>query len=252
MPTEIDYSADSLQGTAVILLDSRGHNDAAEMLEIARLKFAADDDFTSYRFKSYQAILEVEAQLLSHYTEDVVELIYFAFRDVTKSYNYAIASVIPVPLPVGKDWREQRQQERLGNVSNQGIRLPQSKPLPEKDGFRFGHPSEVPVYDALVALAASRPKTDTLGIAVNVPVRVGGRTFIPDFIVSCAGRVGIIEVDGATHNRRFLADASRNDLLQDAGFKTIYRIPAEDTGNPTVVREPLGYVPESAAEEVAA
>lgn len=153
--------------------------------------------------------------------------------------GYQVTKTTVAPKKVQGDWRSARQQERLSGINNQSHRQPLDKPHPIKDGLQFRDHAEVLVYDALVALAESRPKSDTISITVNAPVRVAGRTFIPDFIVTFRHRAGIIEVDGATHNKRYLSDASKTELFIDAGFLVVYRIPAEDTGKPELVKSHL-------------
>lgn len=230
------------------LLDSQGNIDAAELLEIGTLRF--DHEHAPHRTpqqhwafamaKRYDAILTVDANLLSHYTPEAQAAITEALQQITRTDRSYIAKLVLLPEQVRKNWREERQQDRLGKVSNQAHRQPLTKPHPVKDGLHFREESEVLVYDALVALQASMPKTDTITIAVAPAVRVGGRTCVPDFVVTHRGRAGIIEVDGGTHQKRYLADASKNDMLTDGGFSLVYRIPAEDTTNRGEVDAHLG------------
>ena len=249
MATDLDYRASTLQGTAVALLDSQGNTDAAELLEIGTLKF--DNEHAPHRTQQqhfafafslrprYDAILKVDANLLSHYTPEAQAAIIDALQQITRTDKSYIVKLVLLPEEVQKNWREQRQQDRLDTVSNQAHRQPLTKPHPVKDGLHFRENSEVLVYDALMALQESRPKTDTICVAVAPAVRVGGRTFVPDFMVTLRGRAGIIEVDGGTHQKRYLADASKNDLLTDGGFCLVYRIPVEDTSNPADVKAHL-------------
>jgi hypothetical protein len=257
MPTTDEkIDIDSVQGTAVVVLEHEGRKEAAELLEIGQLCYRmldtvadiwkqylstrAGTNFLDLAAQSVEPVLLVDPLLLGQYTEDVVGTMHKAIAAVLNLEGHRVTPKTKVaPKRVQGDWRTARQQERLSGVSNQAHRQPLDKPHPVKDGLHFRTPEEVLVYDALVALQGSRPKTDTICIAVNAPVRVAGRTFVPDFMVTLRGRVGVIEVDGGTHQKRFLADASRNDLLTDGGFSLVYRIAAEDTARPEEVRAHL-------------
>ena len=62
-----------------------------------------------------------------------------------------------------------------------------------------------------------------------------GRTWEPDFLVVYGGRCGIIEVDGYSHQNRWVADKSHDAIYEDSGIAYIARVPAEDTDDPAVV-----------------
>ena len=97
--------------------------------------------------------------------------------------------------------------------------------------MKFNHPAEVLVYEALLCLQAELSPFRTIGIAANCCVRVVERTFVPDFLVTYAGRQLGVEVDGATHNRKLASDHSRQQLLTDAGID-ILRIDIADVFDP--------------------
>jgi len=113
------------------------------------------------------------------------------------------------------------------------LQRPSAKPPQtiSRDRMKFHHPAEVLVYEALLLLQADLSPYRTIGIAANCCVRVVGRTFVPDLLVTYCGRQLGIEVDGATHLRRYVSDHSRHQLLADAGIE-ILRIDIADAMDP--------------------
>ena len=93
------------------------------------------------------------------------------------------------------------------------------------------------VYDALLRVQSELDGHETLGIAPRVPFRTRDRTFRLDLLVTYRGRVGIIEVDGASHRHKWSDDRSRDQLVEDCGVNYVYRIDAEDTTDPRLLDE---------------
>lgn len=110
-----------------------------------------------------------------------------------------------------------------------------AKPPLVYDRIRFRSPSEVAVYKALLAAAADLPQYRGLGIFPNVTGRVGAHTWEVDFLVTHHGRCGAIEVDGRGHHGRWVADRSRDRLLEDVGIHYVDRIDAQDALSDTEV-----------------
>jgi hypothetical protein len=224
----LNYDADTHQGTAVMLLDARGQQEAADLLEIARM---------SYRWAEwegvdwYRVILETEIPLLPSYTDQICDQIGDALATVHAARSFGVKWVLPVPLSVGGDWRVMRRQARLTGITNQGTLRQPTEDHPVKDGLRFRSAQEVAVYDALKRAQERLPPESTILIAPNAGSRIRDRNLEVDFIVAYRGRVGAIEVDGPHHGRpgRRAADKSKDDLLRDAGVAFIERIPVEDT-----------------------
>lgn len=96
------------------------------------------------------------------------------------------------------------------------------------DRISFRSPSEVAVYKALLAAADDLPEYRGLGVFPNATGRVGAHTWEVDFLVTHGGRCGAIEVDGEHHRGRWLADRSRDRLLEDVGVHYVDRIDAQD------------------------
>jgi hypothetical protein len=97
------------------------------------------------------------------------------------------------------------------------------------DGFRFRDPTELVVYSELRRVQGELPQFTSIGIFPNACVRVRGRTVEVDFLVTYQRRCGVIEVDGASHYRKWASDHSRDRLLEDSGVCYVDRIDAIDT-----------------------
>jgi very-short-patch-repair endonuclease len=89
------------------------------------------------------------------------------------------------------------------------------------------------VYQELRRAQEDLERLDSIGIAANVPIRLPGKTV--DLLVTHQGRCGVIEVDGASHNRKRASDRSRDHLLEDSGVLYVARIDAVDTAQPEEV-----------------
>lgn len=96
------------------------------------------------------------------------------------------------------------------------------------DRISFRSQSEIAVYRALRSAANGLPEFKGLAIFPNATGRIGSHTWEVDFVVAHHGRCGAIEVDGGRHHGRWLADRSRDRLLEDAGIHYVDRIDAAD------------------------
>lgn len=94
------------------------------------------------------------------------------------------------------------------------------------------------VARAIADVFLSRVSEHSLDITVqqNQPMRLvrSGRMIVPDILVIGPGGTVAVEVDGATHHKRWVADRSRDYLLEDSGIPT-YRIAVEDVADPAEV-----------------
>jgi hypothetical protein len=61
------------------------------------------------------------------------------------------------------------------------------------------------------------------------------RPWVLDLLCLYRGYAFVIEIDGPDHRRRWVADKSRDQLLEDAGFLLVRRIAVEDTNDPLTV-----------------
>lgn len=123
--------------------------------------------------------------------------------------------------------------------TNQAAFLPSRNELPRADKLTFGSVGEKRVYDVCKRVQAELMQNETVAVAPNPGVRVQGHTFFPDFMVTYKGRVGVIEIGGPHHGKRYASDRSRDELFRDAGIGEVYRIPVEDTESPERTREHL-------------
>ncbi|GAA4593706.1 hypothetical protein GCM10023194_58660 [Planotetraspora phitsanulokensis] len=151
-------------------------------------------------------------------------------------------SVRKQPVDVPLDWHIQLRQRLHAEGGNQAVRLrteqarvPSNEQtpaqLPSEDGLVFTNEWELKVYQALKRWQDDKPDLETIGIFPQPGVRVKGRTFFPDFLVTYKGRAGIIEVDSKYHKGRRDHDKSRESLLEDAGVSIVERVGVEDVDN---------------------
>jgi very-short-patch-repair endonuclease len=77
-------------------------------------------------------------------------------------------------------------------------------------------------------------------VVPNTLIALPGHTWEVDFLIGYRGRVGVIEVDGPTHRRKWASDRSRDRLLEDAGIAYIDRIAVEDTDDEAQVDQFVG------------
>lgn len=192
------------------------------------------------RFGDWQdAVLIVPPYLVPRFTEAVTAAIQPVFGHVAERHGLEIGQVTAAPalLDIGDDWR-QILQEKLakGAASNQAFRTRAKGVTPglSQEGFVFDSREEVLVYEALKRVQASLPAEATIAIFPLPLGRVGvGNAWTPDFLVTAAGRVGIIEVDGPHHHRRFGADTTRDRHWRNSGIVHIERILVEETSSDT-------------------
>ena len=92
--------------------------------------------------------------------------------------------------------------------------------------------AELTLYNAVKTKQVALPREVTFTIAPNAAVRVPGRTWEPDFLITYRGRVGIVEVDGTTHKKKYADDKGRGVILEDSGFILIMRLDVADAANP--------------------
>jgi hypothetical protein len=226
---QIGLSVDEAQGTAVLLLAARGHDEAADLLEIASLRF--EWAYTDRGREYWNVYMGVDLNLLDAHDDATVALVTAALDGAHLSVNEGVASIIVHPRPVEGDWRQLRRDARATGITNQAIRRSLSPGHPIKDGMHFRSAEEVRVYDALVRWQVAAPETDTITIAPNCCAKTRERVLEPDFLVTYRGKVAGIEVDGPHHTGRAAADGSRDAKLRDGGVGFVERIVVEDTTN---------------------
>jgi hypothetical protein len=228
----LNDSADRDLGAVVLALDARGQSEQGDLLVACELSYEFDSEWGEG-----MAVIPVLSAdpaahpLVSEATLDFVE------EQCSTIHNDWYVSVTHIRFrlrtPAG-DWRERRQALRdRGDrgVDNQGTYRSIAS-IHREDRLNFGSDEEVLMYRALVRKQDALPAEATIGIVPGPAVRVRGRTFWPDFVVTYLGRVGMIEVDGPHHYQRAAADHSRDALFGDSGITYSHRIVVEDTTDP--------------------
>ncbi|MEU6527268.1 hypothetical protein ABZ892_31680 [Streptomyces sp. NPDC046924] len=214
------------------LMHEQGNNQAAALLaDVEDVELVPGNRFGDWQ----DAVLIVPPYLVPRFTEEVTAAIQPVFEHVAGRHGLEVGGISTAPaLPdIGDDWRQILQQRLAkGAVSNQASRTRAKgiAPALSKEGFVFDSREEVLVYEALKRAQAALPPDSTISIFPLPMGRVGsGNAWTPDFLVTVAGRVGIIEVDGPHHRGRFGADTTRDRHWRNSGIVHIERILVEET-----------------------
>ena len=97
-----------------------------------------------------------------------------------------------------------------------------------EDGLLFTNEGERTVYRALKQIQEKDFRRDeTIGIFPLPAGRVPDHTWEPDLLVTYKGRVGVLEIDGPSHNGRRALDRTRDHVLLDSGIAFVDRVPVE-------------------------
>ncbi|MFI7876119.1 MULTISPECIES: hypothetical protein [Streptomyces] len=217
--------------TAFLMLEQGNSQAAALLTDVEDVELVPGNRFGDWE----DAVLIVPPYLVPRFTSEVIAAIQPVFDHVAGRHGLEIGAVTAAPaLPdIGDDWR-QTLQRRLakGTASNQASRTRAREAVPtfSTDGFVFDSREEVLVYEALKRAQAKLPQDSTISIFPLPMGRVGvGNSWTPDFLITAAGRVGIIEVDGPHHRKRFGADTTRDRHWRNSGIVHIERILVEET-----------------------
>ena len=218
-------------GTVIKLLESREQSKAVGyLLGCDKMEFVYNDYWNNTAH--FDIALHVAIDQFDNFSDnDVHREIVDAYDIVLRPRNEEAAGVVLQPTLVDANWRETRARTQASKFTNQAALKPPAEHHPIVDGMHFRDNAEKRLYDALIF--AQREKysaTDTLGIVPNCAVRVLDFTWEPDFIITFRGRVGVIEVDGRSHEvaRKWASDKSRDELLQNAGMMVVQRIDVKD------------------------
>jgi hypothetical protein len=237
----VDEDYDVELGTAAQILHRDGATQAASLLlEAQLLDYTLLDIAFNMRHmdepNAYMvaAVLEVPAALADRFTPEITDQIRGALAEVAFRERRLVEEVRIVPALAEANWRE-RMEAALGlSPTNQAaLGPPVPDRFPKVDRMRFRDAAEVRLYEGLKRSQEAADPQFT--IVPNAAVRVPGRTWEVDFLILLGGRAGVIEVDGATHSRKWSSDRSRDRVLEDAGVAYIDRIDAEDTKDPLLV-----------------
>jgi hypothetical protein len=223
---------DDQLGTAAALLFHRGETDIVELLVQVD---AVDYDYEGKDWgqEQYGARLRVDVSLVDSFTEEVRGKIREAL-DLAGPADEDTTSVVVVPSSVKGDWRT-RYKAALQTPRNQASLKPLPDLHPRADQMGFRDTAELRVYEGLKRAQERLPEGERITIAANPVVRIPGKTREPDFLVAYRGRVGTIEVDGASHRQKWSNDRSRDQLFEDAGIFCVRRFDAEFADDPRQV-----------------
>jgi hypothetical protein len=226
-PDASQDQAEALLGTAVGLLYQQGEVDIVELLlAVEKISYQwIEEDWGRHHFR---ADLYVDLALLEAFTDEVQDKIREAMDTAHSVVDEGIRYLRVLPTLVKGDWRT-HYRAVLRTPSNQATLIKLPEVHPRLDNMSFRDPAELAVYQGLRRAQEQRPVEDTITIIPNPSVRLPGRTREPDFLVAYQGRIRMIEVDGASHRRKWASDKSRDQVFEDAGIKLVRRIDVEDT-----------------------
>jgi len=220
-------------------IDERHLASAAELLaakgemEPARLLAAASG--LAYNFRGWaRGLEEVRGKLLVHpaaaamISDEVRERMRWALEEAAYADEMYVEDLWIVPAAEPAGWRDRIAARNAGPVNHAAI-VPLPARHPREDRLSFRDPGELAVYRALKRAQERRAKDGGQSFSVfpNAAVRLPGRTIEVDFLI-VYGRTGVIEVDGASHRRKWANDRSRDSLLEDAGIARIDRLDVAD------------------------
>lgn len=104
--------------------------------------------------------------------------------------------------------------------------------------MRFRDPGERNVYRAFKRAQHRLPSTESITILPNASARpFVAHTWEPDFVIAYKGRVGIVEIDGPTHQGRAAADKSRDHFFENSGVAYVDRWAVEDSTDDATLDE---------------
>ena len=185
------------------------------------------------------AVLLVPPQFVDRFDADMLAELSSALTEASFPDGVIVKDATAAPFVQDGNWRDQVEKMLGLGATNQGVLLPNRDKLPRADRLTFGSAEEQRVYEVAKEVQAELSATETILVAPNPGVRVRGNTFTPDLLITYRGRVGIIEVDGPHHRKRYANDRSRDELFRDAGVAEVYRIPVEETTTSEQIREHL-------------
>ena len=223
-------------GTVVKLLYRRSQHKAVSTL-LATQNVHVQHEQSDWGIDYFDVQLKIDVDSFDDYDDpEVLGHIKAAYDQVWRASQRKVESVSLNPALASPNWRQNVEGFLRPPVSNQAAIAPLPERAPHVDGMRFRDNGEVVMYQALKAKQESLPGSETLTIAPNPGVRLPGRTIEPDFLVTYQGRTGVIEVDGASHRKKWASDRSRDKKLEDAGVSYVDHIDVADAENPAEAR----------------
>jgi hypothetical protein len=213
---------------AIAILEGMGLEELAELLRAAEMSYVFSQwDNWNGGTAIYQTHLTVDVRRLGEYTQENINLIDEAIEKIIPAYNaISLGRTQVVPRLTSTE-----------QISNQAVSPPAERHPFQRHGMRFRGQTELLMFDSLVKKQQQLPRADTILIVPLPSVWNGRQRWEPDFIVTYRGRAGVIEIDDPTHARRYVADKSRDQVLEECGIHLIRRIAVEDAAQEPVREE---------------
>ncbi|MDX3847857.1 hypothetical protein [Streptomyces europaeiscabiei] len=218
-----------LAQTAFLLYEDGNSQAAALLADVEDIEHVPSD----LSEEGEDVALIVPLYLVARFTKEVLAairplLVHVAARHDLPDDN---VSAIPALPATGDDWRQSLQEKLISKTSPSQYPRPRAKEAAatlSRDGFAFESRQQILVYEALKRAQTQLPQNSTIAIFPLPRARVGGgSTWVPDFLVTASGRVGVIEVGEPRHHEHFAADAALDRLCRNSGIAHIERILAE-------------------------
>jgi hypothetical protein len=204
------------------LLDDGDEQAAALLLDVlgCRVSYYSDDPGATL-------VLCVPRWLHERFTDDVRRRILGAIAPPAHQPQGMTIVRVWFEAPLAEPgWRSRAVESLNQGPSNQGTIAPppRGQQWITEDRMRFRDQAERAVYRALKRAQQALPNHESLTVLPNCAAlaRIGS-TWEPDFVVAYKGRVGIIEVDGASHQGRAAADKTRGHFFEDSGMAYVDR-----------------------------
>lgn len=219
--------------TATLLFQRGQHDTARLLLDIPRMLLTRGNLWPPTNDSLW---IEVAPETMSEFGRNTVERIEEAFNEVCERFGYRLSldGVREVLPKVGPDWEDKLRQQLSGGKrpTNHARRIRVEPVHPREDWLTFTNEGELTVYRMLKKIQETCPKDDTIAIFPLAAVRIPGRTWEPDFLVTYKRRAGVLEIDGPHHNVRRALDVTRDHMWLDAGVAFVDRIPVEALSDP--------------------
>ncbi|MEU2704574.1 hypothetical protein [Micromonospora aurantiaca (nom. illeg.)] len=181
------------------------------------------------------AILEAEPHVVASFAAEDLDEVLSALKSLVDGSDRRAPNRVRLrdlkPV-VGRNWRAALSTAlTTDGASNQARRVKLGESHPEEDGLHFTNRWELGTYRVLKEKQSALPPEETIGIFPLPGVRLDGRTWEPDFLVTYKGRAGVIEIDGPHHagTHRRSNDVSRDRQFRAAGVAYVDRLDVRDT-----------------------
>jgi very-short-patch-repair endonuclease len=156
---------------------------------------------------------------------EFASILYYAFRDTVGPTQRLMPNVTVRALlrDVSRDWRQEIRATLEGIASNQGTAIG-TTPVRTHGGLNYRSQTEIEIAKELEARG--------ILFFPNCRANRQGVTREPDFLVVTKGAVGILEVDGPTHEGKAAIDHKRDMFFEDSGIRVKHFDATDAYNNP--------------------